>query len=41
MRWDDPAIGIDWGIENPTLSARDAAGKPLAEIANLPKYGLV
>ena len=25
VRWDDPAIGINWGIENPSLSPRDAA----------------
>src|SRR5712672_2340836 len=24
VRWDDPAIGINWGIENPSLSAKDA-----------------
>lgn len=23
--WNDPQIGIDWGIENPMLSAKDAA----------------
>lgn len=41
IRWNDPAIGIAWGIEAPTLSARDAAGKPLAEVTNLPRYGAV
>ena len=25
VRWDDPAIGIDWGVTEPSLSARDAA----------------
>jgi dTDP-4-dehydrorhamnose 3,5-epimerase len=25
IRWDDPALGIDWGIKNPVLSAKDAA----------------
>jgi dTDP-4-dehydrorhamnose 3,5-epimerase len=24
IRWNDPAIGIDWGIDVPSLSARDA-----------------
>jgi dTDP-4-dehydrorhamnose 3,5-epimerase len=38
VRWNDPALGIDWGIENPTLSARDATGRPLADISNLPAY---
>src|SRR5271154_5446661 len=38
VRWNDPALGIDWGIETPSLSARDAAGRPLAEIDNLPIY---
>jgi dTDP-4-dehydrorhamnose 3,5-epimerase len=36
--WNDPALGIDWGMEAPNLSARDAAGRPLAEIDNLPIY---
>ena len=25
IRWDDPELGIDWGVENPVLSAKDAA----------------
>jgi dTDP-4-dehydrorhamnose 3,5-epimerase len=31
IQWNDPAIGIEWGIENPSLSAKDATGVPLAE----------
>jgi dTDP-4-dehydrorhamnose 3,5-epimerase len=31
LLWNDPALGIDWGVENPSLSAKDAAGKPLSE----------
>ncbi len=27
--WNDPALGIDWGIENPKLSGRDASAPPL------------
>jgi dTDP-4-dehydrorhamnose 3,5-epimerase len=38
VRWNDPAIGIDWGIDAPTLSARDATAPLLAEIRALPAY---
>ena len=41
VRWDDPAIGINWGVTNPSLSARDAAAPLLAEVGNLPVYGQV
>jgi dTDP-4-dehydrorhamnose 3,5-epimerase len=41
VRWDDPAIGIDWGVTNPTLSARDAAAPRLADVKNLPVYGQI
>jgi dTDP-4-dehydrorhamnose 3,5-epimerase len=33
LRWNDPALGIDWGIEHPILSLRDKEGLTLAEIA--------
>ena len=38
--WSDPALGIDWRINNPLLSAKDRAHLPLAAIpANeLPLY---
>jgi dTDP-4-dehydrorhamnose 3,5-epimerase len=39
VRWNDPAIGIAWGIPAPTLSARDAAAPLLAEVPALPIYG--
>jgi len=41
VRWDDPAIGIDWPLDAPTLSAKDEAGRLLADIAEdrLPRYG--
>ena len=39
VRWDDPAIDIQWGVENPSLSARDAAAPNLADVKNLPIYG--
>jgi dTDP-4-dehydrorhamnose 3,5-epimerase len=41
VRWDDPAIGIKWGIEKPSLSTRDAAAPLLADVNNLPVYGEV
>ena len=41
IRWNDPAIGIDWGVETPSLSAKDADAPLLAEIENLPRYGQV
>lgn len=41
VRWNDPAIGIDWGIDNPSLSAKDAAAPLLEDVPNLPVYGEV
>jgi dTDP-4-dehydrorhamnose 3,5-epimerase len=38
VRWNDPALGIDWGVTAPSLSVRDAASRPLMEIDNLPTY---
>ena len=38
VRWNDPAIGIAWGIDSPSLSARDADAPFLAQIAKLPTY---
>lgn len=32
IRWDDPALAIDWRLQAaPSVSAKDAQGKPLAE----------
>lgn len=31
IRWDDPAIGVEWPVSNPILSARDRAAPTLAE----------
>lgn len=39
VRWDDPAIGIKWGLDNPSLSPRDADAPLLAETKNLPLFG--
>lgn len=41
VRWDDPAIGINWGISNPSLSTKDAVAPLLADVKNLPLYGQV
>lgn len=41
MRWNDPAIGIKWGVERPSLSAKDADAPLLSEVKNLPVYGRV
>lgn len=32
VRWDDPALGIDWGTTTPILSDKDARAPLLAEI---------
>ena len=39
IRWNDPAIGIDWGLADPSLSAKDADAPLLADVKNLPRYG--
>lgn len=41
VRWNDPELGIAWGIDNPSLSARDAAAPLLKDVSNLPRYGEV
>ena len=41
VRWDDPAIGINWGISDPSLSAKDMAAPLLADVKNLPLFGQV
>lgn len=37
LRWNDPAIGIDWPREDARVSARDAVAPLLAD-AELPRY---
>jgi dTDP-4-dehydrorhamnose 3,5-epimerase len=32
IRWDDPALGFDWGIGDPLLSARDSSSPPLETV---------
>ena len=38
LLWKDPALGIDWPLEGitPQLSAKDMAGKPLAQAVTFP-----
>lgn len=35
IRWNDPALGIDWGIENPVLSPKDANAPLLSHCNSL------
>jgi dTDP-4-dehydrorhamnose 3,5-epimerase len=40
LLWNDPEIGIDWGVSDPEISDKDRNGTPLAELteAQLPSY---
>ena len=40
VRWDDAAIGIDWPVSDPSLSAKDAKAPFLDEVPvdRLPVY---
>jgi dTDP-4-dehydrorhamnose 3,5-epimerase len=40
IRWDDPAIGIDWPVRDPLLSPKDAAAPTLGQIGEdaLPRW---
>lgn len=40
IRWDDPAVGIDWPVSEPLLSDKDRKAPLLAEVAEgrLPEY---
>lgn len=40
VRWDDPAIGIDWPISAPLLSEKDSKAPLLADVSpnRLPEY---
>jgi dTDP-4-dehydrorhamnose 3,5-epimerase len=41
VKWDDPALGIDWGNTRPELSQRDRDGRLLADLkVALPKFDL-
>jgi len=34
IAWDDPDVGVEWGVENPLLSDRDKNAPKLAEVAD-------
>jgi dTDP-4-dehydrorhamnose 3,5-epimerase len=34
LAWDDPDVGVEWGVEDPLLSERDRSAPPLAEVAD-------
>lgn len=38
IRWDDPALGIDWPVRMPALSAKDESAPLLANAPVLPSY---
>lgn len=42
IAWDDPDLGIEWGVANPITSPKDAALPRLTDVARemLPKYSL-
>lgn len=31
IAWDDPEIGVEWAVDDPIISAKDAAAPPLSE----------
>jgi dTDP-4-dehydrorhamnose 3,5-epimerase len=35
LRWDDPALGIDWDVADPILSARDSKGFTLQQMSEI------
>jgi dTDP-4-dehydrorhamnose 3,5-epimerase len=34
IAWDDPDVGVDWGVSEPLLSERDRSAPRLAEVAS-------
>jgi len=38
IRWDDPAIGIDWRVTDPVIAPKDRAAPRLADAEVLPPY---
>jgi dTDP-4-dehydrorhamnose 3,5-epimerase len=42
IAWDDPALGINWGVEQAILSDRDRSHRPLsAQLDRLPTFSTV
>lgn len=39
VAWDDPDIGIDWGVEAPVLSDKDRAAPRLADVQSCFSWG--
>jgi dTDP-4-dehydrorhamnose 3,5-epimerase len=39
VRWDDPAIGVDWGVTAPVLSDKDAKAPLLSQIGSPFRWG--
>lgn len=38
VRWNDPAIAIDWRVSDPVLAPHDANAPLLADVRGLPKF---
>lgn len=38
VRWDDPAIGVDWPVKAPLLSKKDLSAPLLKDVARLPDF---
>ncbi len=38
IRWNDPDVGVDWPIKDPTLSERDRTSQSLAEYRTSPAF---
>ena len=34
IAWDDPEVGVDWPLDDPQVSERDATAPRLAEVAD-------
>ncbi|HWM64123.1 MAG TPA: dTDP-4-dehydrorhamnose 3,5-epimerase [Solirubrobacterales bacterium] len=34
IAWDDPDVGVEWGVDNPLLSERDKSAPRLADVAD-------